>query len=95
MRHLFGLSDNDSITDASPSQRIERLTSVVGTTAHQWVIAVGEVRRNDGNAAYVTVILMQPDGTCKSRRIRVRGAGELARSRLSTQLLDELRRRLR
>ena len=96
LRRLVGISDGHWIAGASDNQRVERLAAAVAeTTASRWVIAVGEVRRDEDGAGYVTAVLIQPDGNCKRRRIRVRGAGELARSRLSTQLLDELRRRLR
>jgi hypothetical protein len=35
------------------------------------------------------------DGRLESQQVRFRGTGELARSRLSTQLLDQLRRSLK
>jgi len=43
----------------------------------------------------VYVVFRLPDGRLESRQVRFRGAGELSRSRLSTQLLDQLRRRLK
>jgi nicotinamide-nucleotide amidase len=96
MRRMLGVSDKDWTNIASDSQKVERLAkTVAGTTASQWVVAVGQVRTDEGNAGYVTVVFRQPNGKCESRRIRAGGAGELARSRLNTQLLDELRRRLR
>ncbi|MFC1635255.1 CinA family protein, partial [Planctomycetota bacterium] len=96
LRRLLGLSDNDWDNNASPSQRAERLaTAAFGATESQWIVVVGEVRRDEGNPGYVTVVFRRPDGNCESRKIRARGSGELARSRLNTQLLDELRRRLK
>ena len=96
MRRLLRVSDKDWTNGASFSQRVERLAAAaVGATQSHWVVVVGEVRRDEGSAGYVTVGFRRPDGNYESRKIRVRGTGELARSRLSTQLLDELRRRLR
>ncbi len=96
MRRLLGVSDNDWATAGSVGEKTERLAvAAAQTTKSQWVLVVGEVRTNEGNAGYVTVVFRQPRGNTESRKIRVRGAGELARARLSTQLLDELRRRLR
>jgi nicotinamide-nucleotide amidase len=96
LRRLLGISDNDWPTGINEGQKVERLANVTArTTASQWAVVVGEVRRGEGNAGYVTVIFRRPDGNYESRRIRIRGTGELARSRLSTQLLDELRRRLK
>ncbi|MBN2317281.1 MAG: CinA family protein [Sedimentisphaerales bacterium] len=95
MRHMLGISDNDW-TNVASDKRIERLTAQCAeTTGGQWIIAVGEIQRDESNAGYVTVIFRQPDGNCERRKIRVSGAGELAWSRLSTQLLDDLRRKLK
>jgi nicotinamide-nucleotide amidase len=87
LRKLLGVTD---------SQRLERLAdAVAGKTANRWVIVVGEARRDEGNASYVTVLFRKPDGTCESRQIRIGISGELARSRLVTRLLDEFRRILK
>ena len=96
MRRLLGVSDNDWTKSASPSQKVERLAvAAADKTASHWLLVVGEVRRDEGNAGYVTVIFRQPDGETESKRFRMRGSGEPARSRLNTQLLNELRQRLR
>ncbi len=65
------------------------------TAAGQWAIAVGEVRRDGANALSVEVALREPDGRVESRRVRLSGTGEPARARLVTELLDQLRRKLR
>jgi nicotinamide-nucleotide amidase len=96
LKHLLGLSDNHWSAGSPEDQRLERLAAAAAETIpNRWVIVVGEVRQDKGNAHYVTVLFRQPDGVCESRRIRAGGSGELARSRLSTQLLDELRRQLK
>jgi nicotinamide-nucleotide amidase len=96
MRHLLGVSDNDWSSARSVGEKTEQLAiAAFQTTESQWVLVVGEVRTNEGNTGFITVVFRRPDGNCESRKIRVRGSGELARARLSTQLLDELRRKLR
>lgn len=95
IRHMLGISDEDWANVAS-DEKIERLTAIgAKTTGGQWVVSNGEIHRDENNAGYVTVVFRRPDGNCESRNIRVRGSGELARARLSTQLLDALRRKLR
>lgn len=80
----------------SRSQRIERLAlAAADATASQWSIAVGEAWRDESGAGYVMVAFKLPSGRLESRQIRLRGDDELARLRLSTQLQDQLRRRLR
>jgi nicotinamide-nucleotide amidase len=96
MRRLLGVSDNEWTNSASAGQRVESLVATAAkVTASQWVIVVGEVRRDEGNTGYVTVGFRRSGGNYESRKIRVRGSGELARSRLSTQLLNEFHRKLR
>ncbi len=60
-----------------------------------WAVAVGQSQRDNRGDRYVEVVVKSPDGRLESRRVRLRGTGESARSRLTTQLLDQLRRRLR
>jgi nicotinamide-nucleotide amidase len=63
--------------------------------ASQWAIAVAEIRQDTGGGSSVEVAFRQPDGRVESRRIRLSGTGESARLRLVTELLDQLRRKLR
>jgi len=95
LRLLNPDSNNPSVS-TSEEQRIKRLAvAVANTTTSQWAIVVGEVHRDQRGSDYVEVAFKLPDGQVESRDIRLRGSGELARSRLSTQLLDQLRRRLK
>lgn len=96
LRHLLGVRDGQWTGSTSRGQRIERLAKAAAdTTSSQWAVAVGEARRDENGAGYVDVAFKLPGGRFENRQVRLRGAGELARSRLSTQLLDQLRRRLR
>jgi nicotinamide-nucleotide amidase len=80
----------------SSDQRIKRLAlAVADATASQWTVAVSDARRDDNGSGYVEVVFKLPDGRMEGRKIQLRGSGELARARLSTQLLDQLRRRLK
>jgi nicotinamide-nucleotide amidase len=94
--HLLAIDNNDSFSNASEDQRVKMLaTAVADATASQWVVIIGEAQRDKSGSGYVEVALKLPDGRMEKRQIRLRGNGELARSRLSTQLLDQLRRRLK
>jgi nicotinamide-nucleotide amidase len=80
----------------SSDQRIKRLAlAVANATESQWAVAVGDARQDQNGSGYVEVAFKPPDGRLESRQVQLSGSGELARTRLSTQLLDELRRRLK
>jgi len=94
MQRLYHLLDISEKHEPA-SKHIERVAEAAAVaTASQCTVAVGEVRPDEGGPAYVEVVFRLPGGMTK-RRIRMRGTGELARTRLSTQILDELRRRLK
>jgi len=96
LRRLLGVTDEHWAAGTSRSQRMQRLaTAAAEATASQWTLAVGEPWPDERGVDYVDIVFKMPGGRLESRRIRFRGTGELARSRLSTQLLDQLRRRLK
>jgi len=96
LRRLLGVSDEHWAAGTSRSQRTQRLAAAASeATASQWALAVGEPWRNERGVDYVDIVFKMPGGRLESRQVRFRGTGELARSRLSTQLLDQLRRRLK
>ncbi len=96
LHHLLGINNDDLTGSKSGNQRIKRLaTTAADATTSQWAIAVGQAYRDENGSDYVEVAFKLPDGRLESRQVRLRGSGELARSRLSTQLLDQLRRRLK
>ena len=94
--HLLAIDNDEQPGSTSGDQKIKRLAAAAAdATDSQWVVAVGETRRDENGSGYVEVAFKLPDGSMESRQVRLRGTGELARSRLSTQLLDQLRRRLK
>ncbi|MHC4483528.1 MAG: CinA family protein, partial [Planctomycetota bacterium] len=96
LRHLLGVTNDKRIDGASRIQQTEQLArATADLTESQLAIAVGEAWRDGNGAAYVNVAFKLSDGRMESRKVRLRGSGELARSRLGTQLLDQLRRLLR
>jgi nicotinamide-nucleotide amidase len=96
LSHLLGIDNNGRNDSTSAKQRIKRLAAAVAdATTSQWAVAVGQAHRDENGSGYVTVAFKLPDGRLESRQVRLRGSGELARSRLSAQLLDQLRRRLK
>lgn len=94
--HLLKLDNDDPTGSTSANQRIQRLAlAVANATASQWAVVIGDARRDQSGSGYVDIVFKLPDGRMESRKIQLRGSGELARARLTTQLLDQLRRRLK
>ncbi|UCG46461.1 MAG: CinA family protein [Phycisphaerales bacterium] len=88
--------DNERSGGASDRKSTSLLAQAAAeATGSEWAIAVSERHRDDGGRAYVEVALRLPDARVESTRVAVRGSGEMARARLSTRLLDQLRRKLR
>jgi nicotinamide-nucleotide amidase len=65
------------------------------TAAGQWAIALSEIHEDAKGGSSVDVAFRQPDGRVENRQVRLSGTGESARARLVTELLDQLRRKLR
>ena len=96
LRRLLGVQSDKRTDGASRIQQIEQLARATADVADsQLAIAIGEAWRDENGAAYVDVAFKLSDGRMESRKVRLSGSGELARSRLGTQLLDQLRRLLR
>lgn len=93
LRRLLGINKTDGVSRIQQIEQIARATADVADS--QLAIAVGEAWRDENGAVYVDVAFKLSDGGMESRKVRLRGSGELARSRLGTQLLDQLRRMLR
>jgi nicotinamide-nucleotide amidase len=93
---LLNIDTDKSNGSKSTNQGLKRLAlAVADVTASQWAIAVGQAHRDENGTGYVEAAFKMPDGSIESQKIRLRDTGELARSRLSTQLFDRLRRRLK
>ncbi len=96
LRRLLGVHGQKWPQDASNTKRVELLASAAAdSTGSQWAIAVGQAHQGNRAGRYVVVVFRLPDGRLESRQVSLRGTGQAARSRLTTQLLDQLRRRLR
>ena len=96
LRRLLGVPRQKWPQDASNAKKVELLASAAAdSTGGQWAIAVGQSHRGKNAGRYVEVVFRLPDGRLESRQVSLRGTDQSARSRLTTQLLDQLRRRLR
>jgi nicotinamide-nucleotide amidase len=95
LRHLLGIREGSSgrnQTGAQEAQQFARAAAEEATSP--WAVAVGEVRRADGGS-FVEAAFRLPDGRVESHPVRVQGSDASGRARLTTDLLDQLRRRLR
>ncbi len=96
LRHLLGTADVAWDAAASDTERLRLLAATAAErTESNWAVAVGEVRRDAKGSRRVDVVFRLPDGRTESRRIKIRGHGELAQTTLTTQILDQMRRKLR
>jgi len=90
LRQLLRISRETPDTDPTP----QFAHAAAEEAASPWAIAIGEIRKGNGGST-VEVALRLPDGRVESRSVRVQGSDAAARARLLTDLLDQLRRRLR
>ena len=96
LRRLLRVPDDKWSGSTSSTQRATLLAQAAAeATGSPWAVAVGQARQDASGARYVEVVFTQPGGRPQSQHVGLRGSGELARLRLNTQLLDQLRRRLR
>ncbi len=94
LRHLLGIREpsTESQTTASATRQFAQAAATEAASA--WAIAVGETQHGTGGSS-VQVALRQPDGRVEGRSVRVQGTDAAARMRSITDILDQLRRRLR
>ncbi len=96
LRRLLGVAEDKWSGATSSVQRTELLaTAAAERTGSEWAVAAGEAQRDEDGSCFVQVVTRKPDGRMDSRRFGFRGSGEFAYFRLTTQLLDQLRRRLK
>ncbi len=91
---LWHLLDAKESLDSGP-QGIEPLANAAAKAAgSDWVLAVGSEQSEDDGIRNVQIALRGPDGKVVTWRASLRGSPEMAGRRLSTSVLDQLRRRL-
>ncbi|MBC8868734.1 MAG: CinA family protein [Planctomycetes bacterium] len=96
LRRLLCVPDDKWKNALANDEKTRRLAAAAAeSTTSEWTVAVGDVRQGANSERYVEVVLRLPDGGLESQRIGLRGTGQYARSRLTTRLLDLLRRRLK
>jgi len=96
LRNILRIGDDIWAGITTDSQKVERLAIAAADAAVSGcAVAVGQRRMNQSGESYVDVAFKLPGSPLESREFRLSGNGELTRSRLSTQLLDEMRRRLK
>ncbi len=95
LRRMLHVADNAWTSAMTSAQRLGLIAAAVAADlGTPWVVVVGEV--HDGaSGRSVDVAFRQPDGRVAIVPFALRGNGELARASLATQLLDQLRRRLK
>ena len=95
LRQLLQIPDEQWGGGSSHVDRIGMLaTRAARVTESDWSVAVGDVRPNADGSEFVEVVLKQPGRELESRAVRLRGKGEWDHFRLTTELLDHLRRKL-
>jgi nicotinamide-nucleotide amidase len=96
LRSLLRVAEGDWAAAHSSAQRLGLLAAAAARdTGAQWAVAVGELHLDAAGNRSVEVAFRRPDGQVDLQRLSPRGTGELARANLATQLLDQLRRRLK
>ncbi len=91
LRRILRVADERWGAEAPGEGKAKALAAAAAdSSGSPWAIAVGEVRSEDGRAPWVFAAFRKPDGALEVQRVPARD-----RQRLVTQLLDQLRRRLR
>jgi len=94
LRRLLRISDQQWPAGASANERLQCLAQAAAeATGSQGAVAVGEVETDSSGNRYVPCFFLLAGGRAESHRLEIRGSGEPARGNLTTQLLDQLRRR--
>jgi nicotinamide-nucleotide amidase len=94
LRGLLGIPDDQWPADSAAERTRLLAAAAARATASPWAIAVGDAGPDPAGAHHVTVVFKSPDGQLETTQIRLRGTGASAHARLTTQLLDQLRRKL-
>ena len=93
-RRLLQIPGQQWSAAGSGNERAKLLaTAAAKTTASDWALAVGQAESDDAGSRYLEIAIRLADDRWECRRLKLRGTGPPAHSRLITQLLDLLRRR--
>lgn len=96
LRQMLQIQDNRWGEARSSEDKAKTLAEAAAlTTKADWIVVIGEGQPTPSGDRVATVVFRSPDGRMETRRLPLRGSGELARTGMTTQLLDDLRRRLR
>jgi nicotinamide-nucleotide amidase len=95
LRHLLRVPEDKWLASAADADKTNLLaTELAAAASVPWAVVVGDTQRDEHGSTFVEVVIRHPDGRLERQRLGVR-AGEAGRAHLTTQLLDQLRRRLR
>jgi len=95
LRRLLGIADDRWAGAASSAERTRLVAQqAADATGSAWSVAVGEARPDATGTPCAEVVFKLPGERIETQQVRLRG-GEIAHARLVTDLLDQLRRRLR
>lgn len=96
LRRMLRVPDAAWAAANTAAQRLGLIAAAVSSdTGAEWAVVVGDLQQDPAGARRVKVALRQPNGQVEIVQLAPRGSGELARANLATQLLDQLRRRLK
>lgn len=95
LRHLLRVPEDKWLASPPGAGQAKLLaTELAAAATAPWAVVVGDTQRDERGATCVEVVFRHPDGHLENQRFAVR-AGDAGRTHLTTQLLDQLRRRLR
>lgn len=96
LRRLLRVPEEKWPATGSSAERTGALaTAAAERSASHWAIAVGQVQQDLGGGQSVEIVFRRPDGRLEHRTLGLRGGDQTARANLATQVLDQLRRRLK
>jgi nicotinamide-nucleotide amidase len=95
MCRLARIPEDTQVAGATDAQRADQLAGLLsGAASRQWAVVVGERAIDEAGSVYANVAICSPDGRSVVVPVTVRGNDPLSRARLTTQVVDELRKRL-
>ena len=93
-RMIAGTGGTQGAPTATPP-RVEQLAGLLAAaSSRQWAIVVGERTGNENRTGIADVAICRADGRTTAFPVTVRGRDAVSRARLTTRIVDELRKRL-